>query len=79
VKVSEAVESFEKQILQLQAQVKEERAKGYKTALRYLNSKTIGFIDGSAKILQANGVDGPTSFTIADQIWDMVKESTGAK
>lgn len=79
MKVSESVAKLEKEIERLQEQVKEERKKGKTTALRYLNSKTLGFIDGSAKILQAYGVDGPTSQEIADQIWDMVKESTGAK
>lgn len=74
VKLSQQVESLEKEIEALKAQVKAERELGKKDALKYLSYKTKGFTDGTSKILQEHGISGPDSYALADNLWDMVKD-----
>lgn len=73
-KISTIVEGLEDEIEKLKKQVQEERAAGKKYALRHLNTKTKGFLDGTARILQEGGVGGATSYELADHIWDMMKD-----
>lgn len=76
MKISEQVERLEKENEFFKGKLENARAKGKDDALRFLNSKTIGFLDGAAKILQDAGMDAGKSYEIADQIWDLAKRLT---
>jgi hypothetical protein len=39
-----------------------------------VQSKSLGFIDTTAKILQDAGIDGPQSYALADEIWSANKK-----
>lgn len=72
-KLSDKVRNLEVSLDKATEQLRVERGNGKKDALRFLNSKTKGLMDGGNAILSEFGLDGAASFAAMDRIHDLLK------